>query len=391
MWRRLQRAAGHLKLLYDTASIALDSDSIDHALQEALQRICPALDCPAAYAFTYDVHEQQIVLNEELWYFQSPRQLTTRVQTGPRRWNEHGGLVARVLATCEPQWSSNVADDSVYTRGPEPLRDLKIGSGIAFPVVVNNQVVAALQFFLRRRRRPNATLLRTVAEACYHLGYVFQHWELRKQLADLSIRQQQRVGRELHDGLGQQLTALAMLTRVIVNRLRTEGSPHAESIEELAEHLDGAQQQLRSVLEQCGPAEVAADDLYTALERLSANTARLCGIACRFECDVSAAAMSDVAATHLFRLAQEAVNNAVKHGHPTEVTLTLHRAGDHLQLVVRDNGEGFSPHDARCKGNGLRIMQYRARVIGATLDVQSGDGAGTTVTCTFKTTEDAAT
>jgi signal transduction histidine kinase len=115
-----------------------------------------------------------------------------------------------------------------------------------------------------------------------------------------------------------------------------------------------------------------------------ANTAeQLFHISCTVECDPNLMINSKNASTHLFRLAQEAINNAVKHGRANHVSILLGTAGEKAVLRIIDDGVGFPPENARRNGLGLRIMTYRAQKVGGTLEIQPGQHGGTVVSCTF--------
>ena len=132
------------------------------------------------------------------------------------------------------------------------------------------------------------------------------------------------------------------------------------------------------------PLDIAADSLSPALQTLAANVEDRSGVACRFIGDEPVEFQDDDTAIHMYRIAQEAINNAVKHGDPQDISVTLGTHSDRVSLQVRDDGKGINPDVERVSGSGLRIMRYRARVIGATLDIQSNPGEGTLVVCTLR-------
>jgi two-component system, LuxR family, sensor kinase FixL len=121
--------------------------------------------------------------------------------------------------------------------------------------------------------------------------------------------------------------------------------------------------------------------LMSALEALSAYSAKLFDIACNFTSRRPVLMTDNAMATQLYRIAQEAVGNAIKHGHAKSVTVALNEEGGEVSLTVSDNGCGFTREIAAIDGMGLRIMEYRAELIGATVDINSTPGVGTTVAC----------
>ena len=116
---------------------------------------------------------------------------------------------------------------------------------------------------------------------------------------------------------------------------------------------------------------------------MAATVSKLFSISCELECDEDLAITDRSVATHLFRLAQEAINNSVKHGKAKRVSIGFKAVENSLVLSIRDDGSGFVPQAAPTKGLGLRIMNYRAQKIGAAFDIRLAEGGGTIVTCTL--------
>ena len=208
---------------------------------------------------------------------------------------------------------------------------------------------------------------------------------LEREILESTGREQQRIGRELHDSLGQELTGLSYLARSLSQRLESNESSESESAEKIATGIQHAIGEVRAAIRGLAPVEVDANGLTVALERLVASTSDRCDIDCRLVCDRDVPVEDNTVATHLFRIAQEAINNAVKHAKAQHITLNLESQNGRLTLQGRDDGIGFETDSSGKLGMGLRIMQYRAGLIGATLDVQSASGSGTVITCTLST------
>jgi signal transduction histidine kinase len=151
----------------------------------------------------------------------------------------------------------------------------------------------------------------------------------------------------------------------------------------IANGIEQALDHLRMILKGLFPVEVDANGLMAAFDELAAQTEALTGITCRFDCAEPITLRDNMTARHLYYIAKEAVTNAVKHGSPTDIGITLDRDGDFVALGVRDNGRGFSEPLVECQGMGLRIMQYRAGLIGAMLSIGRVEGGGTVVACRF--------
>lgn len=204
-----------------------------------------------------------------------------------------------------------------------------------------------------------------------------------KEILEISNREQLRLGQDLHDGLGQHLTGITFLTRALETKLNTRGIPEASEVGEIGKLVMQALSQTRNLARGLFPVELASG-LVQALQDLTTTAEKLFNITCRLEADESIGVQNRTVAHHLFRVAQEAINNSVKHGRATQVVLNLRSDGDIFTLIVRDNGLGLPDDAAQSKGLGLRIMSYRAQKIGGTLNIARDEAGGTAVTCSFK-------
>jgi two-component system sensor kinase FixL len=177
------------------------------------------------------------------------------------------------------------------------------------------------------------------------------------------------------------LTGLSYLAARLYQRLQTQGLAESEAAAELAAGIPRAIRQLQTIVKGLLPLAIDAGDLVPALRNLAASVDERTGVCCRFETRGRVRAGDDNTAIQLYRIAQEAVNNAVKHGQAEHITVTLRSERSQIRLEVSDDGVGIGPNARRASGSGLRIMQYRASVIGGTFDVVQQAGGGTLVTC----------
>lgn len=203
---------------------------------------------------------------------------------------------------------------------------------------------------------------------------------LEVDVLQASERERQEVGRELDDGLGQQLAGALLQARVLDQELATEAGPEAEQLALLVEILDDALADLQGLSRGLTPAPLP-DALGPALQTLAGRTRETVEVECAAEGD--APGLDPAEATELYRIAQEAVQNAVRHAGAGRITLTLTETpgpgGPGFELVVRDDGRGLP--DPLVPGLGLRTMRARAESIGAALEVRPAPGGGTEVVC----------
>ncbi len=207
--------------------------------------------------------------------------------------------------------------------------------------------------------------------------------ELERYLAEAASAEQQRIAQDLHDGLGGQMGGIAILASFLHRQLSAAGSPQAKLAAELVEHIQQAGQQLRDVAHGLLPVEVSANGLMLALERLAEHTNHTDRLTCTFTCDGHVDLLDNTVATHLYRIAQEAVHNAIRHGKARHIDIALTHDGPNVTLTITDDGVGI-PDDAIERGGmGLRTIRYRAGVIGARLDIYRNGDRGTTVACSL--------
>ena len=206
---------------------------------------------------------------------------------------------------------------------------------------------------------------------------------LEEALLEIEEREQRRIGQDLHDDLGQLLTGIAFKSQVLQRKLEKKLTVSTDNIAEITELVNQAKDQARLLSRGLLSLETEEESLMYALKDLTLNTERIYGISCSFICNSIVPIYSKPAVTHLYRIAQEAVTNAVKHGRPSHIDISLSRADDKVELTIKDNGTGKPGILNGSNGMGLQIMHYRSNMIGALLDVRSDTDSGTEIKCSF--------
>jgi signal transduction histidine kinase len=206
---------------------------------------------------------------------------------------------------------------------------------------------------------------------------------LESQIINISEREQQRIGRDLHDELGQHLVALGFAADALRSDLENQSPGGAEAAGRISDQLRNAIIKARSLSRGLLPVDQDEGGLEYALEQLASSTSRLSGIFCSFICDGPIEILDNTQAVHLYRIAQEALNNAMKHGRAKEVIIVLEAIEGGLSLRVGDDGVGFDPNSTESNGMGLNIMRYRARSIGGSIAIQANSPRGSVVICTI--------
>lgn len=211
-----------------------------------------------------------------------------------------------------------------------------------------------------------------------------QRW-LEREVVNIASSERRRIGHDLHDGLCQHLAGLSLLVGSLMHKARASGamSVDAAVLEQLGELIERALQESRQIARTLHPIALEVDGLASALAELARSLTTLYGVPCVAEVDAETWQPPIATATELYRIAQEATSNAARHSGAGTIAVRLAQSGDRLQLTVHDDGIGFDrTHPAgKSNGMGLRIMEHRARVIGAWLRIDSIESVGTTVNC----------
>jgi signal transduction histidine kinase len=204
---------------------------------------------------------------------------------------------------------------------------------------------------------------------------------LEQELVHISEREQRRVGHDIHDSLCQHLTGTALAGQVLVQNLKAQESSSADSAARVVELIEDGIMLSRNLARGLSSVDRSGDGLMEALEDFASSTSELFKISCRFECPLPVLVNDIHAAEHLYRIAQEAVGNAVKHGGARHIQIRLEDSKGGKRLRIIDDGAGRPPFHVNGKGMGLRIMSYRADRIGATFSIRRRDPRGTIVNC----------
>ena len=207
-----------------------------------------------------------------------------------------------------------------------------------------------------------------------------RNFRLEREVLEVGERENRRMGQDLHDGLCQHLTGTALASQVLAERLPDDAPAraHARRVVELIE--DGINM-ARGIARGLYPIEQQSDGLMLALESFTANTSEMFAIHCRFECPTPVLIENPNTAAHLYRIAQEAVSNAIRHGRATEVAVLLEETDAGINLRVSDNGGGLPDPLPKHGGMGLRTMMDRAGSIGGQLSIHPGLMGGADVVC----------
>jgi len=206
---------------------------------------------------------------------------------------------------------------------------------------------------------------------------------LEEAILEISAREQRRIAQDLHDGLGQHLTGIAFMCKVLEQKLSDKSLPEAVEAAKIVKMVNQAIDNTRQLARGLHPVAAEPLGLMSALKKWANEVEGLFHIGCNFHCEKPLQIHDANLATHLYRIAQEAVNNAIRHGKSRNILISLSGKNETGTLVIQDDGDGFPKKPASPPGVGLSIMNYRADMVGGSLKVQPNQERGITVTCMF--------
>lgn len=203
-------------------------------------------------------------------------------------------------------------------------------------------------------------------------------------IASVTEEERRRFGRELHDGLGQQFTGVALLAKALQNKLEKTGHPSAEEAGDIAKLAGQTLVDLKRQAHGLYPVELERNGLTAALAELASNQGDLFRVSCVLDVTGQIPALEKSVALHLYRIAQEAVHNGIKHGKAAVISIRLSHENRIMSLMIEDNGVGLPPAAKRGNGMGLIIMKHRASAIGGSIEFDAGLNGGTMVRVLWK-------
>lgn len=380
--RAVARRAAVIVLLRRLAEAANNAGSVEDALATIVPDL--AMHLGARYGQTWLVDDQNpdVLVTVGPFYEPAAGAAAELIGATPaKRPISESPLTDEVMRQRQPRWSDDLEAAIGADRGAVARRS-RLQLAMLLPVVIRDRSAGVLELLLERPEERREYVIELATSVGIEIGRVIERVAMQRKLSDLSDEEQRRLGKELHDTVAQEIAGIRMLAEVLQQRIE-DGTPDAATAAHLAEAARQAQGHVRSLARGLVPATIAAGGLRAAVEQLAERMGNEHALACELQNPQDIVIEDSRAATNLYYITQEAVNNAVRHGGAKRVTVAL-ELDDAEGLVLRivDDGRGFE-NDQPCvrTGSGLRIMEYRARLIGGTLSVSSEPGAGATVTC----------
>ncbi len=270
--------------------------------------------------------------------------------------------------------------------------DVAAGASYSTPLVPIWNALILLGFYLvvvwlvARLRSLQRTLESRVRDRTADLRREMAERErLEEEILQVGEREQRRIGHELHDTLCQHLTATALAGQVTAEKLGARSLPESADARRIVDLVEEGIEMARNLARGLYPVEMEAEGLMAAFQQMAQAINQAGRIRCVFECASPVLIHNDAVATHLYRIANEAVLNAVRHSKASQIGITLAERDGTVKLTVEDDGVGMPEGPTQGGGLGIRIMAHRAAMLNGAFSIEPGATGGTIVTCAFRT------
>jgi len=374
-----------LRILQDVTRSANEARTVEEAMRYALGRIAQYDGWKFGHVWQIDEQDSGEMVSSGIWFVvEGAEKVVTDIEEFRRecatmRFSPGQGLVGAVVDSGEPKWVDDIDQYPDWQR--RDATKLGFHAAITVPVTLNGEVVAVLEFFSDRAMTREQRFVEILPNIGIQLGHVIERKRFEKRAADAAEQERRRIGRDIHDGIGQELTGLRHLAHTHAEALAQQSLPEADVATRIAEGLKSAQRQLRTIIRELVPVELDKQGLVAALGELARRTTELRDLVCTLDYSEPIAIENNLVATHIYRIAQEAVANAVNHAQAEKIIIRLESDNTNLDLQVIDDGVGIGPRSIAREGFGLQSITSRAELLGGRARIEAGEAGGTIVRC----------
>jgi signal transduction histidine kinase len=384
--RRVTERTKWLRLMHDVGRAIDEAPNWKEALRLVMRQICEAEDWQVGYVYlpASDAGDQ---LTAVVGYSSDGRFLPFHAASQQARHRLEHSLLGRVFEDGHHVWV-NDQDELLKLMKLLPVRAavaMQVGlrSAVALPVRIGNETLAVVELCSDRPHPERDELVDLMRDVSTQVGRVIERERMMAQVGEIIWGEQQDLVHTLHDALGQQLTGLGMLATSLNQRLRDTDTESARTAQQIASTAQEALERVRQLSRGLFPSDIDGNGFVAALRQLASTTESLHKIPCSVACETAIAIPNSHVATQLYRIAQEAVTNALRHADAEHITIQLNADGGTTTLRVIDDGVGIHHRVPAENGIGLRIMRHRAMSMGAGFSVGPATDRGTVVTCTL--------
>jgi len=418
--RQRRRTDETLKVEHAITRIMANASSLEEASPGIVQLLIDGLEVDFGALWMLDKKRQ--VLEPFVLNLRAPSpQLQTFMEESRRLSVSLGtGLPGAVWGQRRAVWLTDLAQENNLPRR-EAAITAGLKSAMAFPIQRAMDFIGVLEFFTVQRMEQDPNLLNMMTAIGSELGQFIQrrraeddlrraHDELEAriqqrtaelrtandklqasiterrrlehELLEITDKERRRIGLDLHDDLGQKLSGIALMIKGLELRLIKQDASVAKEAGKIHSLVQQAMSHASDLAHDLATLDRKGSDLPAALKDLAEHARELFAITCRFKVDGEIPPLEPHTVGELYKIAQEAVTNAIKHGKAKKVGISLTNGSDRLVLTIQNDGLPFPDLNSQHTGMGLRIMNYRASLIGASLEVK-GIAKGTRVTCSL--------
>ncbi len=373
--------ADALQMLCDVASMANHAQDVEEAARYCLERVGQHHGWNVGIAYLPREGPPYRLEPAYLWHSADAERFRPLAEV--THGTPVGGLddqPGAVFQSGQPLWSTDLGG-TLDRRRFAVAAALELTTAAVFPVMAEERAVGVLEFFSTKRIEPRAEVFESMASVGMQLGRVIERKMFQDRLLTLSEDEHRRIGQELHDDVGQELTGLALKAETLAEMLDGQGTAAGKLARNLVVTIDRIRGKTRGLARGLVPTEVGSPGLPTALEELAYRMGEERQVACTFHQRGRMRIRDSRIATQLYRIAQEATANAIANAPDSQVDIVLQSDEDATLLEIRDGGPGLPRGAGDGDGMGLQIMRYRAGLIGARLAVESPSTGGVRVTC----------
>jgi signal transduction histidine kinase len=375
-----KKSGGELELLHEIAALANQSRDPEQVIRHCLERAAAYHGWSFGHAVLPATSNPEELVPTYVYYPDGAERFAPfREATLAQRFYPGEDLAGRIFQSGQPEWTGDLSRDLVEERAIV-AKKLGILAAMGFPVLIGKKVAAVLEFFSDRPVRPDETISETMVSIGMQVGRVIERVAFEGHLLTISELAQRRIAQDLHDDVGQELTGLALKMETLVDMLDGKKKAH-ELARDVMIAIDRTRGKIRAVSRGIYPAELDAGMLPSALGQLARTTTEGSRVRCVLECARHDLVLDSWMALHLYRIAQEAISNAIRHGGAHNISIGVELQEEVVTLSVIDDGTGLPAAESRKGGMGLRIMQHRARLIGGLMEIGPGESGGTRIVC----------
>jgi len=300
----------------------------------------------------------------------------------PENWHQY---VARIFESGESEILEAFCEDRIFSLIITRVKDAAYANVYGIDVTERRRAEESLREYRHHLEELVQTRTAELTQANERLMQEIERRKrLEKEILNISEREQRRIGRELHDSIGQQFTGIAFMMKVLEQKLAGKLPDEATDAEEIKKLVNQAMDQTRGLARGLQPIDLDSGSLAAALQELANATEGMFGIRCALECDELVSISDAETAAHLYRITQEAITNAIRHGQAKNIRVQFTCSAGKSILTIENDGVDFPEKlDTENTGMGLQIMDHRADIIGASLEINKAPEGGTIVTCVF--------